>query len=172
MSRSQTSHPGKIIDFISYDGEIDGPIVAGNELKAPIEEAPDDAERLKILKESVQGLEKLDSLDSEFRKDAEKVLYDLVTDEHKHKLRLIWGIRTAEENKKLEEQGLAIPNSKHLPNPAKALDFIDRKIAYSDNRDLPYYKEVEDAAKRAGLESGNRWTKPWDPNHIEMKNDD
>ena len=116
-------------------------------------------------RDNVKDIDKLDGLSDEFRPRAEAVLKEL--SEQGHKLRVVWGKRTPEENQLLVDQGNASRNSLHLTGDA--LDFVNREIGY-DNINYPEYNAaVEQAAKNAGVIWGGDFKSRWDPNHIELK---
>ena len=112
----------------------------------------------------VVGREKLAGLDNLFRARALKVIAFL--QEKGWQLRIVWGRRTPAENEALVNQGLASLTSKHLDG--KALDLIDRGVGYSPNRSHPFYKDMEQACKAAGVVWGGHFSSRWDPCHFEM----
>lgn len=82
-------------------------------------------------------------------------------------IRIVWGQRTKEENEVLVKKGVASRTSKHLSG--EAVDLIDRKVGYSNNRNHKYYKDLSELAKKEGLAWGGNFTQRWDPCHIETK---
>lgn len=81
-------------------------------------------------------------------------------------IRIVWGKRTLDENMALVKKGYASRNSKHLTG--HAVDLIDRKTGYSNDRNHKYYKDLERLAKQNGLNWGGNFSARWDPCHIEM----
>jgi len=108
---------------------------------------------------------KLSDLDSQFKSKVIKIIR--VLESEGYSLRVIWGKRTKEENDKLIKMGHASENSKHLDG--KAVDLINRKIGYSENRNEPYYKRLEELAIEYNLIWGGNFRHRWDPNHLESR---
>ena len=110
------------------------------------------------------GMEKLDNLDPLFRDKVKDVVHDMeLKGWH---LRIIWGVRTSEENMLLVQQGVASPSSKHLSG--RAVDVIDRMVGYSLDKMHPYYRDLESISKHHGLLWGGDFSSRCDPCHIEL----
>ena len=109
--------------------------------------------------------EKLNGLDSAFKLVADQIV-EYMRD-HGWRLRIVWGRRTIEENQVLVDSGTAKTNSKHLRG--KAVDLIDRSVAYSNDRNHQYYKDLKDACDRYGAKWGGDFLGSWDPTHFESR---
>ncbi len=119
----------------------------------------------KKTKHAVLGIEKLNGLDTSFRIKARKVVEKMQA--KGWRLRILWGRRTKKENDALVKKGRAKKTSKHLDG--KALDLIDRNVAYTNDKNHEYYKDLEQISKEVGITWGGWWKSPWDPCHIEAK---
>lgn len=109
------------------------------------------------------GNEKLTDLIPSFRK---KVV-DLISDMESKgwRIRIVWGRRSPSENAALVRAKVASKNSKHLLG--KAVDLIDRSVGYSEDRNHPFYKDLEAASNKYGVRWGGDFSTRWDPCHIE-----
>ena len=109
---------------------------------------------------------KLLSLQPNFREKVKKVVLGM--EKRGLHIRIVWGMRTYEENLKLYKQGLASLTSKHLSG--KACDLIDRKLGYSiKSKHHKFYTDLSELAKQEGLIWGGNFSTRWDPCHIEIK---
>jgi hypothetical protein len=83
------------------------------------------------------------------------------------RMRVVWATRTKEENDALVERGTASKTSKHLDG--KGVDLINRDDPYPDDKNHPYYKDMEATAKEVGVTWGGDFKSRWDPTHFEAK---
>ncbi len=109
------------------------------------------------------GMEKLYGLQPEFRNKVEKVISEM--ENRGWSIRIVWGLRTEEENLRLVRKGVASPTSKHLQG--KAVDLIDRQTGYTENRDHKFYRDLSELARKHGLIWGGNFRTRWDPCHLE-----
>ncbi|RMG58732.1 MAG: M15 family peptidase [Gammaproteobacteria bacterium] len=109
------------------------------------------------------GIEKLYGLQPDFRTKVEKIIHEM--EMRGWSIRIVWGARTYEENQRLVNKGVASPHSKHLLG--KAVDLIDRKTGYTENRDHRFYKDLSELARKYGLIWGGNFRSRWDPCHLE-----
>ena len=110
------------------------------------------------------GLEKLDNLDPAFVAKARYVVNEM--EKSGWKIRIVWGMRSYEENKALADAGFAKRDSAHLTG--RALDLIDQRLAYNFSPGHQYAQDLSRIAKSVGLIWGGDWISPWDPCHIEL----
>ncbi len=110
------------------------------------------------------GLEKLDTLDPAFAAKARHVVNEM--EKLGWNIRIVWGVRSYEENRVLADAGLASKNSKHLTG--RALDLIDQRLLYNFTPGHKYAQDLGRIAKSVGLIWGGDFISRWDPCHIEL----
>ncbi len=114
----------------------------------------------------VKHTHKLSTLDPIFRQKAENVLIKLVQDGYP--IRIVWGLRTLEQNNALVQKGVASKTSLHLQG--KAMDVIHRIEAYEyTDENKAYWNALGKYAKEEGLVWGGDFESRYDPTHIELK---
>lgn len=114
---------------------------------------------------AVQGTEKLSTLNADFRIKAGMAV-DKMRALGWH-LRIVWGRRTKSENDALVAKGIASKTSKHLDG--LAVDMIDTRVGYSNDRKHQYYLDLKSICDEIGLTWGGSFSTRWDPTHFEEK---
>jgi hypothetical protein len=99
----------------------------------------------------------------DFREHARSVVTEMVN--KGWDVRVLWGRRTKEENDVLVGRGTASATSKHLTG--EAVDLIYRADPYPNDRNHPYYRDLEKEVKKRGLIWGGDFKSRWDPTHFE-----
>ncbi len=108
---------------------------------------------------------KFQKLEPSFRRKAQLVVSEM--ERRGWLIRLVWGLRTQEENDKLYQLKLASKNSQHLSG--KALDLVDVRVGYTTNRNHPFYMDLKEISEKEGLVWGGSFRSKWDPCHIEAR---
>lgn len=117
---------------------------------------------------------KLLSLNTEFRKDIEKLLQRL--ENRKFKPKLFFGWRSVVVQKELfnakRSKVLFSFHNAQLPDGspnAYAADIIDKRFAWSDSPETKaYWKAIGEEAKNLNLYWGGDWKNPYDPAHVQF----
>ena len=114
---------------------------------------------------AILSKEKLSTLNADFRIKA-SIVVERLRDQGWH-LRIVWGKRTKAENDALVAKGTASKTSKHLDG--LAVDVIDTRVGYSNNRNHQYYLDLKRICQEAGVTWGGTFSTRWDPTHFEEK---